>query len=434
MSAYKILCIDGGGARGIIPAIVCREIERRAGKPIHKLFHRVCGTSTGSILATGLSVADPDDRRKAKFTAAEIVDIYLELGPVVFSRGSLRERLIDPLNDLVEHDALWWGTHLNKVIENVKSIREALVGPLHDVDKLGWLLHQKLGNAKLSDSLTDLFVYAYDVEARAAQALGSRASAFPGFRDHSAYRMWQAATASSAATPFFAPFRAFATPNEPTRTVVAGMSMYHPPTGTGESHTLIDGGCGGLGNPSLLAYLEPRHTDVEGSTMLVSLGTGHTQSPVGATQAIATPSRTDTAYNVLRGWGIVEWMASPGALLDCVFDGESDATDSALRALLPQGEKYFRFQPTLAEELEFLDEGGAAGMDALRAYGEQVITEHDEEIDAIVATCLEPDMVRVGWRGSSPFYRQRDISPATFLGDTFPKRKTSGARVRPRSR
>ena len=51
----KILSIDGGGIRGIIPAMVLARIEDLTGKPISELFDLIAGTSTGGILALGLT-------------------------------------------------------------------------------------------------------------------------------------------------------------------------------------------------------------------------------------------------------------------------------------------------------------------------------------------------------------------------------------------
>ena len=42
----KVLSIDGGGIRGIIPAMVLTEIETRTGKATSELFDLVAGTST----------------------------------------------------------------------------------------------------------------------------------------------------------------------------------------------------------------------------------------------------------------------------------------------------------------------------------------------------------------------------------------------------
>ena len=49
MAVKKILSIDGGGIRGVIPAMVLVEIENHAGKRIGELFHMIAGTSTGAF-------------------------------------------------------------------------------------------------------------------------------------------------------------------------------------------------------------------------------------------------------------------------------------------------------------------------------------------------------------------------------------------------
>ena len=56
MHQYKtILSIDGGGVRGVIPAMLLETIECKTGKPIHELFDLIAGTSTGGLLATYLA-------------------------------------------------------------------------------------------------------------------------------------------------------------------------------------------------------------------------------------------------------------------------------------------------------------------------------------------------------------------------------------------
>ena len=48
---FRILSIDGGGIRGIIPAMVLADVERRTGRPISSLFDLIAGTSAGGIIA-----------------------------------------------------------------------------------------------------------------------------------------------------------------------------------------------------------------------------------------------------------------------------------------------------------------------------------------------------------------------------------------------
>ena len=77
----RVLSIDGGGMRGIIPALVVAELERRTGRPAADLFDLVVGTSTGAVLALGLS------KGGAAHTAREIANFYDREGAAIFSTG-----------------------------------------------------------------------------------------------------------------------------------------------------------------------------------------------------------------------------------------------------------------------------------------------------------------------------------------------------------
>lgn len=52
-SIRRVLSIDGGGIRGIIPALVIAHLERKTGKPASELFDLIVGTSTGWYFGTG---------------------------------------------------------------------------------------------------------------------------------------------------------------------------------------------------------------------------------------------------------------------------------------------------------------------------------------------------------------------------------------------
>ena len=80
----KILSIDGGGIRGVIPAMILTEIEKRTGKTTAELFDFMAGTSTGAILALALN--KPSDNGSAEYTAKELVGLYETKGPLIFQR------------------------------------------------------------------------------------------------------------------------------------------------------------------------------------------------------------------------------------------------------------------------------------------------------------------------------------------------------------
>src|ERR687894_1010021 len=81
---FKVLSIDGGGIRGIIPAMILAEIEDRTGKRIAEMFDLVAGTSTGGILALGLT--KPGQGGKAEYSAESLIELYETEGGRIFDR------------------------------------------------------------------------------------------------------------------------------------------------------------------------------------------------------------------------------------------------------------------------------------------------------------------------------------------------------------
>jgi patatin-like phospholipase/acyl hydrolase len=74
---FRILSIDGGGIRGILPASVLANFENRllGGKSCGSYFDLIVGTSTGGIIAIGLA---------AGLTAQQILQLYVNHGREIF--------------------------------------------------------------------------------------------------------------------------------------------------------------------------------------------------------------------------------------------------------------------------------------------------------------------------------------------------------------
>lgn len=82
---FRILSIDGGGIKGLFPATVLAELERRFldGGPITRHFDLVAGTSTGGIIALGLG---------AGLRATDLAELYSNRGAEIFpERGLIRK-------------------------------------------------------------------------------------------------------------------------------------------------------------------------------------------------------------------------------------------------------------------------------------------------------------------------------------------------------
>lgn len=66
---YRVLALDGGGAKGFYTLGVLKEIEAMLGCPLYKRFDLVFGTSTGAIIATLIALGYEVDQIHALYTA-----------------------------------------------------------------------------------------------------------------------------------------------------------------------------------------------------------------------------------------------------------------------------------------------------------------------------------------------------------------------------
>ena len=80
---FRILSLDGGGAKGFYTLGVLSEIEAMTGKPLHASFDLIFGTSTGSIIAALLARGE---------TVASVLKLYSEHVPTVMKPGGAKDR------------------------------------------------------------------------------------------------------------------------------------------------------------------------------------------------------------------------------------------------------------------------------------------------------------------------------------------------------
>jgi uncharacterized protein len=156
----KILAVDGGGIRGLIPALVLEEIERRLGQRIGGVVDMIAGTSTGAIIACALARPDP-------LPATRIAELYVEEGPRIFDRSLLKQ---------------------------VTSVG-GLIDERYDAAGLVGALERWLGPGRLADTRPPVLLTAYDLMSRRAVFLTPRDDA----------SLVDAAHASSAAPSYFEP-------------------------------------------------------------------------------------------------------------------------------------------------------------------------------------------------------------------------------------
>lgn len=63
----RLLCLDGGGIKGLVLIQMLIALEKEAGRPIRELFDWVAGTSTGGILALAIIHGPCDTSRHCVF-------------------------------------------------------------------------------------------------------------------------------------------------------------------------------------------------------------------------------------------------------------------------------------------------------------------------------------------------------------------------------
>jgi len=131
----RVLSLDGGGVRGLVPALILAEIERRTGRPISASFDLIVGTSTGSILALGLTRPSNADAHKPALNANDLVALYRDQVGRIFpsSLGPLR--------------------YLRRIFR-----------PKFDPGDVEALFRSYFEDVRLQESLTNVAVPAYDIE------------------------------------------------------------------------------------------------------------------------------------------------------------------------------------------------------------------------------------------------------------------------------
>lgn len=81
----RILSINGGGVKGIIPALILQEIEKVAGQPIQTLFDYVVGTSVGGIIGLALSLQNKNTNDYA-YNASALPKLFKDCAERIFDQ------------------------------------------------------------------------------------------------------------------------------------------------------------------------------------------------------------------------------------------------------------------------------------------------------------------------------------------------------------
>lgn len=331
----RILSIDGGGIRGIIPGMLMVALEKKIQQAtgnteahITDYFDFFAGTSTGGILLSILLCPDDTDPKKPKYSAQDALDIYIKNGTNIFSASAWRRFLS----------------------------RFGLLSELYNEAILEDVLHDYFQDKKLSQLLKPCIITAYNIELRKNHLFRQQKSISHG--DSRDFYIRDVCRATSAAPTYFSVAEVFSI--------------------AGTRYPLVDGGMFAH-NPSLSALLEVikgYNTYRINDIWILSLGTGLSK----------------TAYNY-EDFKKKRAISIGPALVDIMSSSSAESTDYYLKQLFRSVNKssnYIRIEPrNLSSINPSMDSASPSNIQKLISLGDKLISEHEEVLNSIVAEIIQ---------------------------------------------
>lgn len=318
---FKVLSIDGGGIRGIIPAALLTHIEAATGQPIAELFDLMVGTSTGGIIVAALAV--PDDNGKPRYAAQDTLELYTAHGRDMFDRS------------------FWHG---------ITSVG-GLLDQRYDAQPLEQLLKQYLGNTTLRDCLTPIVATSYDIERRAPYFFKTRRANEKQDRNH---YLRAVARATSAAPTYFEPALIKSRARKPTR------------------RALIDGGVF-ANNPAMCAYVEAAAMGAKPNDILIaSFGTG------SATREIPYDEAKD--WGIIE-WARPILSVMSDGVADTVDHQLRQLLPDQNQE---NNQRYFRFNTRLDLALDDMDAASTGNIRNLKDEATQILVDQATEMARLI--------------------------------------------------
>jgi patatin-like phospholipase/acyl hydrolase len=332
----RILSIDGGGIRGIIPGVILMQIEKtiqiRTGDPSAKIadyFDFFAGTSTGGILVGIYLCPDPENPSRARFTAEQAVELYLRRGPVIFNSSAWKR--FTSMGGL------------NEEMYSEEMLEKYLTAYFRDI--------------KLSELVKPCLITAYEIEKRYSFFF-SRDDA----RDSSEKNFYirDVARATSAAPIYFKASQ------------ISSMS--------GNLYSFVDGGLI-ANNPALCGLTDVLKLNTNDSKpveikdiVLMSLGTGIKKTPIG--------------YKEASEFGALGWIKP---ILHIVSSGNNEIVDYQVEKLFKHAgveDQYLRLSPILNNASSDLDNASPENLKALKEAGLKCAEEYQLQIEKMVNLIL----------------------------------------------
>lgn len=263
---FKILCIDGGGIRGIIPSKFLSNLENYISKHkgeetrLNEYFDLICGTSTGGIIAIGLGLG---------MTAKDINKLYEENATKIF--GSPKTGFLRRMKQffLPKHTR----KNLNSILKNSFS------------------MYSDDSDTRLGHSKTRLCIPAFN--ASTGNTVVFKTSHHKDYTRDYQIPAYQVALATSAAPTYFTPYEINYQQKRSTEKV--------------NFMNMVDGGIF-ANNPSLIGLSEALALGYSFNQIkILSIGTGSTTITYPK-QKKALSSGATSWMNPLKGVPLIEIM------------------------------------------------------------------------------------------------------------------------------
>ncbi|XP_027516932.1 85/88 kDa calcium-independent phospholipase A2 isoform X2 [Corapipo altera] len=294
----RLLCLDGGGIRGLVLIQLLLAIEKAAGRPIREIFDWIAGTSTGGILALAIVHGKSMDYMRC---------LYFRMKDMVF-RGS-RPYESEPLDEFLKKE---FGE--NTKMTDVRKPKVMVTGTLCDRQPAELHLFRN-----------------YPVPETKTSTEYKTSASFKPLTQPEDQLVWRAARCSGAAPTYFRPIGRFLDggllANNPTLDAMAEIHEYNK--------TLIKKG---------------RRQEVRKLGLVVSLGTGKPpQIPVSSVDVFRPSNPWELAKTVFGARELGKMV------VDCCTDADGPAVDRARAWCEMTDVPYFRLSPQLHTEV-MLDE------------------------------------------------------------------------------
>lgn len=333
----RILSIDGGGIRGIIPGQILVIVEeklkaktRNENARIADYFDLIAGTNTGGILACAYLLPSDDISvpvLRPKFNAIQVVELFLKRGGDIFSVpfGQKLLAMSGVLDEVHPVTHQYSSSHLEKILDEF------------------------FGDAKLSELLKPCFITSYDIKRRLGHF----------FTQHDAKRKrgWEYLVKDVARATLALP------------TYFECSDIYSV---SEVRYPLIDGGVF-VNNPALCALAE-MHNEYKSALTdmaILSLGTGY--------------SKKEYDYDRAKEWTVNHWVKP---LIDITMSGVSEVVDFQLRQIfdsLGATRQYLRINAELPSDVSMeIDDVNPKNLIALKELGTYTAQNFDAQLDAFL--------------------------------------------------